>query len=264
MRKGIFILILVFFCGIGQSQTIIFGEFKNEKWENQNYTILDFWASWCEPCIKAFPNFSELEKQFTMEPVFLLINSYDDEVKASEILSKYNITSENIIDSSKDYSNWLGLDMLGSIIILNRDKTKLWSGGQEILNKENIDKLLSGQKIPAIPYGTEIFELQNKDFKFVLTPGLSHRARGLTMDNDYVKYSNLTLENILDNLGENTDSIKDMSEYTLYFDVELTIFNENEENNQIIISLLKKFFRFEKSGDEWVYSTDFLLTDTEF
>ena len=45
--------------------------------------LLDFWATWCGPCLSSFPKMQELVNEFENENVeFLFINSWESEERA--------------------------------------------------------------------------------------------------------------------------------------------------------------------------------------
>lgn len=49
--------------------------------ENKGKLIfIDFWASWCAPCISAFPSYKDLKKEFSKEKVLFLFISVDTDV----------------------------------------------------------------------------------------------------------------------------------------------------------------------------------------
>lgn len=46
---------------------------KEEIW------VVDFWASWCRPCIMSIPHLKEVEEQFKGRPVRFISISWDEE-----------------------------------------------------------------------------------------------------------------------------------------------------------------------------------------
>jgi thiol-disulfide isomerase/thioredoxin len=63
--------------------------------------IIDFWATWCSPCIDEAPKFKELEKKYENEKIEFITVSVDDE---------YNYWKDYIIENSWQTDNyWFGM-----------------------------------------------------------------------------------------------------------------------------------------------------------
>ncbi len=45
--------------------------------------VLDFWASWCRPCIKAFPELSSIQQHYGAKGVKVITVSIDEEVASA-------------------------------------------------------------------------------------------------------------------------------------------------------------------------------------
>ncbi|WP_339700193.1 TlpA disulfide reductase family protein [Algoriphagus aquimarinus] len=60
-------------------------EFKLEDAKDK-VIVLDFWSTWCAPCIKAFPAMIEVEKSFSSDNdvIFLYVNSLEVKGKTSD------------------------------------------------------------------------------------------------------------------------------------------------------------------------------------
>jgi len=66
--------------------------------------VLEFWATWCAPCIGAFPHLNELIEAFEGEPVtFIAVTMDDTREQAAALLEK------------KPLHAWIGLDTDGSV-----------------------------------------------------------------------------------------------------------------------------------------------------
>ncbi|MFC2077545.1 peroxiredoxin family protein [Candidatus Bipolaricaulota bacterium] len=60
--------------------------------------VLDFWASWCQPCTKTFPKLHELHGQYADRGVVLLVVSLDRSEEASrEHLAENGFPTENVL-----------------------------------------------------------------------------------------------------------------------------------------------------------------------
>ncbi len=45
--------------------------------------VIDFWASWCQPCIRAFPELDQIQQRYGSRGVQVLAVSIDDEVASA-------------------------------------------------------------------------------------------------------------------------------------------------------------------------------------
>src|SRR3954468_5703604 len=57
---------------------------KIEKFEDGKVYVLDFWATWCPPCIKSIPHLSELQKKFKDKVVIIGIANSERSRKEKE------------------------------------------------------------------------------------------------------------------------------------------------------------------------------------
>ena len=85
--------------------------------------VLEFWATWCGPCVAAIPHFNELAEEFSDQPVRFL--SVTDE-------------KESIIEpflKSQPISGWVGLDLDRSVF---RDYAVLGIPATVLVDKEKV------------------------------------------------------------------------------------------------------------------------------
>lgn len=79
--------------------------------------VIEFWATWCGPCIKAMPHVSALQKQFP-DVTFIGVNIWEDEASEAEELVKkmeakleYRIAVDEVTDGNPDHgamsTTWL-------------------------------------------------------------------------------------------------------------------------------------------------------------
>ena len=62
------------------------------------YLILDFWASWCMPCIANFPKQKQLINLYKNDPIEFISISFDkDEGKWKEALEKYHLRGVQLL-----------------------------------------------------------------------------------------------------------------------------------------------------------------------
>lgn len=67
---------------------IALGELKGKT------VFLNFWATWCRPCVSEMPSIDEMAKLFKEQDVVFLAASYEDMDKVKSFASYYNYSFE--------------------------------------------------------------------------------------------------------------------------------------------------------------------------
>ncbi len=77
--------------------------------EDDNIYVINFWATWCAPCIKELPHFEKLHAENKKVKVILvsLDSRKDLEKKLIPFVERKKITAEVLLLSDKDYNSWL-------------------------------------------------------------------------------------------------------------------------------------------------------------
>ena len=106
--------------------------------------VVNFWATWCGPCVKELPHFEQLNSEKKNIKVVLISLDFKNqfESKLLPFLKKKSIKSEVVLLTDKDYNTWLpqvDKDWSGSIpatlIIKNGKKIfveKIFSSYEEL------------------------------------------------------------------------------------------------------------------------------------
>ena len=61
--------------------------------------VLDFWATWCAPCVAAFPHLNSLTARFRDEPVRFFSVTYESADQIEALLSEHELTTEVGLDN---------------------------------------------------------------------------------------------------------------------------------------------------------------------
>lgn len=90
-------------------QKIDLGELDNLlKNDSDNLRLVNFWATWCGPCIIEYPEFIELQRMYgerDFEFVSVSLDSPDAEDKVLKFLkNKYSATTNYLVDSDDKYA----------------------------------------------------------------------------------------------------------------------------------------------------------------
>lgn len=87
-----------------------FADFEKDVIKNDgNFYVINFWATWCAPCIKELPYFEQLHQQNKNVKVILvsLDSRKDLDKKLIPFINKKKLTAEVIMLNDKDYNSWL-------------------------------------------------------------------------------------------------------------------------------------------------------------
>lgn len=111
-------LILISFCCfsslVSRSQTLdrySLSDFQQRVLQdNDTLYVVNFWATWCGPCVKELPHFTALEKEMRSRPIKLILMSLDastDGAKVAAFLTKKKITTETHLFTEQDPNVWI-------------------------------------------------------------------------------------------------------------------------------------------------------------
>lgn len=114
--------------------------------------ILNFWASWCVPCLQEFPSLVALQKQFGPDKVFVLgINSDEEDIEKNikKTYEKQNLNFPSILDQGK-LSGLFNINNLpASLIFVEGKLLKAHIGITDFQERSLVSKIKSAVKESA-------------------------------------------------------------------------------------------------------------------
>ena len=84
--------------------------------------LMDFWASWCEPCRRSFPWLNEMSAKYAAQGLVVIgINVDRSEAVYQQFIQRSGITFANAFDPSADISASFGTYKYPETYLINRD-----------------------------------------------------------------------------------------------------------------------------------------------
>jgi len=84
--------------------------------------MINFWASWCAPCLQEMPLLDELYTQYQpMGFTILGVNVEEDSTKARQLLKNIPVNFPVLFDNSSDVSKLYNVVAMPSTVLVDRD-----------------------------------------------------------------------------------------------------------------------------------------------
>lgn len=81
---------------------------KIMKTQTDEVQVINFWATWCAPCVKELPLFEKLGAETPGVKVTLVNLDFADKVeKVNAFMARKNIKSETVLLDEVDYNTWI-------------------------------------------------------------------------------------------------------------------------------------------------------------
>lgn len=110
--------------------------------------IVDFWASWCEPCKIELPALNKLHKKYKGKLVVIGVNVDDNLNEARSFLKDHPVGFDLVFDKGQKNSEALGIQKMPTSFILSDGKIvkihEAFREGDEKKIDAEIKKILSG------------------------------------------------------------------------------------------------------------------------
>ena len=83
--------------------------------------LLDFWGTWCPPCVASLPGLRDLNKRFSKEPSFVMISvsSDSDEDKWKEFIAREKMVWVQFLDSERAVQRAFSVRAFPTYILLD-------------------------------------------------------------------------------------------------------------------------------------------------
>lgn len=111
--------------------------------------FVDFWASWCPPCLKSLPEFENLQTSFSGrdDVVVIAINLDDNPQDAKDFINKIDVSYKILADKSGEIPESFGVNAMPTSYIIDKSGViryvhSGYKSGDVNIIKSEIEKLL--------------------------------------------------------------------------------------------------------------------------
>ena len=105
--------------------------------------IINFWASWCAPCLEEFPSLVRLRKQYKPGEVFIVgVNSDAENVgkNMAKIYRKYHLNFPSVTDRQK-WTEKFHINHLPMSIVYLGEQVVVSKGAQDFMDQQLLKKI---------------------------------------------------------------------------------------------------------------------------
>lgn len=118
--------------------------------------VLEFWATWCGPCVAAISHLNELADQLKDKPIQFISITDEDSETVESFLKNRPIKAWIGLDTNGSMFKAYGVQGLPHTVVVDENGRIAAISYPTALNEQNLNDLLSGKKtIPQRPQGTQ-------------------------------------------------------------------------------------------------------------
>lgn len=143
--------------------------------DSENETILiDFWATWCAPCIESIPHLNHLIDMYKRKNIRFISITYEPAELVNKFLAKHPMKSEVGLDTSFEMFRILNAWAIPNIILINSKGIISGRIHPAKLNENVIDTILAGgvPEVENTPENLYIPSEAEKYFRSLLKPDI--------------------------------------------------------------------------------------------
>ena len=115
---------------------------------NQKFKVLEFWATWCRPCLKAVPHLNRLQEKFKDSNLVFISITYEERFKTEQIFRKVNFETIVTSDSTRTIHQKLRIQYNGTMalprtVLIDDENRILWYGYPTNLDEKMLENFLA-------------------------------------------------------------------------------------------------------------------------
>jgi uncharacterized protein (TIGR03435 family) len=121
------------------------GEINWDKLKGK-VVVLEFWATWCGPCVKAIPHLNELVEQFKDKPVVFISVTSENEDVVRVFLKNHPLKASILLDDFETLNKAFHVAGIPHTVIVDASGHIAAITHPDNLKAENLDEIIAGKK----------------------------------------------------------------------------------------------------------------------
>ena len=164
--------------------------------------ILEFWATWCGPCVAAIPHLNELAEKFKDKPVQFIAITAEDKATIEKFLRKRPLNAWVALDTNNAMNKAYAVTGIPHTVVLDKNGRIAAITYPTDLMETNIANLLAGKKIFLASHGGATVPAEKKKevpplFQVMIRPSAYTNALGWSQGNGGMTATGFTVEGVL-------------------------------------------------------------------
>lgn len=113
--------------------------------------VLEFWATWCGPCVAAIPHLNELAEKYARKPVQFIAITAEPESKVAPFLERKSIRAWVGLDTDKSMHAAYGIEGIPLTVLVDAQGKLAGFTHPMGLTAALLDDLIAGKPLPSAP-----------------------------------------------------------------------------------------------------------------
>jgi thiol-disulfide isomerase/thioredoxin len=123
-----------------------------DKNYNNKFKVLEFWATWCKPCLAAVPHLNKLQQKFGDQNIVFLSFTNESPAKTAPTLQRVKFETIVVSDQTKTIHKTLNIEHDGTMglprtVLIDDENKIVWYGTPNKLTSQLIEKFLKKQPL---------------------------------------------------------------------------------------------------------------------
>ena len=112
--------------------------------------LVDFWGTWCGPCVAAMPKLTELHEKYNAKEFEILGVAADDSDSLKEFLDKNPLAWKNVTDAESELAMKYSIEAYPTTLLVDKQGKHVATNLHGATLEKAIDMLLEGKSIESI------------------------------------------------------------------------------------------------------------------